>query len=236
MLKKTIWFIVAVLSMIGCTTNAIPAASSALSLTPPWKGDEHFEYNLVSSTDGSPLGSSTIDVKPATDATTIEEQDKVGNITQHSVVKVNPQNLTPLSSEKQVTGSPNDFSLTATYQAGKLAVTAKTAQGDKSATVDVAADAVDNDSVLMVLRAAPLATGYSASFTTVLPANATQVKSTATVTGEETIAVPLGTFETYKVELGFATAKQAAWYEVAAPHRLIQYDNGTTKFVLVKSS
>lgn len=240
MFKKSIGLLLVVWLAAGCATNATPAASNpsnALALTPPWTADEHFEYNLVSSQNGSPIGSSTITIRLAPETTTFEEQDQLGKITQHDVVKVNPRSLKPISNEKQVTGSPNDFSLTATYQSGKLTVAAQTAQGDKNATVDVAVDAIENDSVLMALRGAPLTESYSAVFPIVVSANAAQIKTTVTVTGKESISVPAGSFETYKVEMTFGGAqKQTLWYEVAAPHRLIQYDNGATKFVLAKSS
>ncbi len=206
-----------------------------MKLTPPWKGAEHFEYNIVKDSDNSAVGTSVFDIQPASDATTIEQRYQLGKVAQHFVVKVDPQTLKPLASDQELTGSPNDFSLTATYADNKLAATAKTAQGDKNATIDIAPDAYDNNSLLAILRGLPFSEGTAAAFTNVVTANAAQVKSTATVSGQESVTVPAGTFDTYKVVMDFGGAqKQTAWYEVADPHRLIKYDNGTTQFVLVK--
>jgi len=244
MFKKVVIILCMMAIVAGCGSTATPtaapsgsaaAAPTTLQLTPPWKGAEHAEYNIVKSSDNSALGTSTIDIQPAADATTIEQRLQIGAVTQHFVVKVDPQTLKPLTSDQELTGSPNDFSLTAAYADNKLTVTAKTAQGDKNATVDVPPDAYDNNSLLAILRGLPFSAGGTAAFTNIITANAAPVKATATVAGQESVTVPAGTFDTYKVMMDFGGAqKQTAWYEVASPHRLIKYDNGTTQFVLAK--
>ncbi len=234
------WFLSALLAALAaaCGTSPAPSATSnELKLSPPWIGNEHFEYNLLSDETGSPIGSGTIEVRPSSNATTIEHRYLIGKVTQHIISIVDPQRLNPISGEQQITGSQNDFSLVTSYQNNVLTIKATTAQGEKDFTISVAPDSIDNDSVLMALRAFPLADGYTTSFNTVVGASALQIKSTLTVAGKETITVPAGTFETYKVTLGFGSGSdQITWYEVAAPHRLIQYDNGQNKFVLAKSS
>ncbi len=244
MFKTGVIVLCAMVIVAGCNSAATPAAApsgstttapTVLQLTPPWQGAEHAEYNIVKSSDHSALGTSTIDIQPAADSTTIEQRYQIGPVTQHFVVKVDPRTLKPLVSDQDLAGSPNAFSLTATYADNKLSITAKTAQGDKNASLDVSPDAYDNNSLLTILRGLPFRTGTAATFTNVVTANAAQIKSTASVAGQESVTVPAGTFDTYKVVMEFGGAqKQTAWYEVAAPHRLIQYDNGATQFVLAK--
>ncbi len=244
MFKKGLLALCAAAIVAGCGSSATPAAAPAgsttpvpatLQLTPPWKGNEHAEYNIIKDADNSALGTSVFDIQPASDATIVEQRLQLGAVTQHFVVKVDPQTLKPLVSTEEVTGSPNDFSLTGTYANNKLAITAKTAQGDKNATVDVPPDAYDNNSLLAILRGLPFSAGGASSFTNVVPVNAAQIKSTATISGQESVTVPAGTFDTYKVVMSFGGAQQqTVWYEIASPHRLIKYDNGTTQFVLAK--
>ena len=244
MFKKVVIILCVMALSAGCSSAAAPTASpsgststtsTTVQLTPPWKSAEHAEYNIVKDSDNAALGTSTIDVQPASDATTIEQRLQLGAVAQHFLVKVDPQTLKPLASDQELTGSPNDFSLTATYADNKLTVTAKTPQGEKNATIDVAPDSYDNNSLLTILRGLPFSAGNASSFTNVITANAAQVKSTATVAGQESVTVPAGTFDTYKVMLDFGGAQQQTmWYEVASPHRLIKYDNGTTQFVLAK--
>ncbi len=238
MLKKC--FLIIIAALAAACTNASPtstATTTELKLSPPWTGNEHFEYNLLDDKDGSSIGAGTIDVRPSSTATSIEHLYQIGKVTQHIISIVDPHSLHPISGEQQVTGSPNDFSLVTTYLSNTLTIKATTVQGEKDFTIDVAPDSIDNDSVLMVVRAFPLAAGSTTSFDIVVGASAQQVKSTVTVVSQETLTVPAGTFETYKVTLGFGSGSgQTIWYEVAAPHRMIQYDNGSNKFVLAKSS
>ncbi len=244
MFKKVVIILCVMAIVAGCSPTTAPAAApsgstatapTALRLTPPWKGAEHAEYNVVKDSDSSALGTNTIDIQPASDATTIEQRLQLGAATQHFLVKVDPQTLKPLVSTQELAGSPNDFSLTATYADNKLSIAAKTAQGEKNATIDMSPDAYDNNSLLAILRGLPFSVGNAASFTNIVPATAAQIKSTATVADQESVTVPAGTFDTYTVVMDFGgAAKQTAWYEAADPHRLIKYDNGTTQFVLVK--
>ncbi|HZY43942.1 MAG TPA: DUF3108 domain-containing protein [Anaerolineae bacterium] len=238
MLRK--WFAITLIAALAgaCGTNPMPVATSnELKLSPPWTGTEHFDYTVMADQDGSPIGSGAIDVKPSSDATTIEQHYQFDKVAQHLVVRIDPQSLKPLGGTQQVSGSPNDYSLATKYQNNELTIKATTSQGEKDFTLEVAPDAIDNDSVLMVLRGVPLTDGYSASFHIVVATTALQVPTTLNVAARETVTVPAGTFNTYKVTLGFGSGPgQTAWYEVAAPHRMIQYDNGQDKFVLVKSS
>jgi hypothetical protein len=241
--RKIVLILAIALVATSCSSSVTPTTSLAgatsaapvpLQVTPPWQGSEHAEYNIIKDSDQAALGTGTIDIQPASGVTTIEQRYQIGAVNQHLVVEVDAQTLKPLTSTQEITGSPNDFSLTATYAANKLAITAKTAQGDKSTTIDVDADAYDNNSLLAILRGFPFGMETAASFTNVVTANAAQVKSTAAVAAQESVTVPAGTFDTYKVILGFGGTQQTAWYEVATPHHLIKYDNGTTQFVLTK--
>ena len=248
MLKKlTVLFMVAwLVAACGSGAPSTPApgqeaptsaAPGELRLVSQWKNNERFEYQVLASQDGSNAGSGVVEIRLASDATTIEQTYQFGEVTQHMLTQIHPQNLRPISGLLELSGTPNAFTLTSEYRDGKLSVKAKTADGEKSATGDIAVDAIDNDSALMVLRNLPLGDGFSVPFNNAVASGAAQVQATLTVTGRETVSVPAGTFETYKVQLSFGGGQpQMVWYEVAAPHRMIQYDNGSTKFVLIKSS
>jgi len=60
----------------------------------------------------------------------------------------------------------------------------------------------------------------------------TQKDEVVVVRGLDTVTVPAGTYFAWKVELG---DRQAAWYELDAPHRLLKWDNGYVVFELVES-
>jgi uncharacterized protein (DUF302 family) len=98
--------------------------------------------------------------------------------------------------------------------------------------IDVPPNAIENDQLLMTLRALPFAEGYEGKLTTVVGQNVAKIDTTVRIRGREQVTVPAGSFEAWKVELDFGQAKQQAWYQAGAPNNLVQYDNGTTKMVL----
>ena len=100
--------------------------------------------------------------------------------------------------------------------------------------MDVPANILDNDQLLMTLRALPFAEGYEGSYVNVVGQNAAQIADNHPGSGQGAGEVPAGSFEAWKVELDFGQAKQTAWYQVEAPRDLLQYDNGNIKMVLAK--
>ena len=98
--------------------------------------------------------------------------------------------------------------------------------------IDVPANAIENDQLLMTLRALPFADGYQTRFVTVVGQSVAKIDTSIRVTGREKIDVPAGSFDAWKVELDFGQAKQQVWYQVETPNNMVQYDNGTTKMVL----
>jgi hypothetical protein len=105
----------------------------------------------------------------------------------------------------------------------------------RSASLDVPANAVDNDQLLMTLRALPFAEGYAVDYVVVVAQNALKVDTTFTVQAKETVTVPAGSFESWRVEISAGQTKQTVWYQVAAPNMLVQYENGSTRMVLTGS-
>ena len=221
-----------VLSAVACAGGG----GAGLTLgSAPWQDGEEAVYDVVDQ-GGRSLGTSTFGFASQGAAWALTDRDAISNVDQKSTVLIDAQTLKPLSLDKTIEAEGTDAVVKATYPdgAGKMAIQAMVNGANKDASVDVPANALDNDQILMTLRAAPLDEGYQASFVNVIAARAAKVNTTVRVLGKETVTVPAGTFEAWRVELNFSGTKQAAWYEVAMPHRLVQYDNGATKMLLTK--
>ncbi len=201
----------------------------------PWQDGEQAVYNVLDK-NGSSVGTSTFAFKSDGGAWVLSTHDALSSVDQGATIHIDAQTLRPLSIEKTIKAQGTDATVSATYPAGagRLPIMAVVNGKNKSAAVDVPANLLDNDQLLMTLRAAPLAEGYQASFVNVVVANATKINTTVRVLGSETVTVPAGTFDAWKVELSFGGTQQTAWYEQAAPHRLVQYQNAGSKLVLAK--
>jgi hypothetical protein len=119
-----------------------------------------------------------------------------------------------------------DANVDVTFSNGHAKGTAATpsAAGPKTVNVDtdVPVGTIDGNLVTVIVPALKWAAG--ARFT--LPVFATDkgsvVSYTIAVTGEESVKVPLGTFDVYKAEVTGGEQPLTFWIERAAPNRLIK--------------
>ncbi len=211
-----------------------PAAPALTLGAAPWQDGERTLYDIVDS-QGNKLGTSEFSYARDGDAWLLTATDKAGQVDQMAKVRIDAATLRPLSKEKTIKRPGTDATLDIAYAGGKVQIKAVVNGKDQSASIDLPANALENDQLLMTLRAMPFAEGYAGSVVDVVPDTASRVNTTVRVKGKETVDTPAGSVETWRVELDFVQAKQTVWYAVAAPYTMVQYDNGATKMVLSSS-
>jgi hypothetical protein len=200
----------------------------------PWQNGSTASYKWLNDQSGAQIGTSQFAFARKNNEWIITEDDKIGELNQTIEMTINAETLGPVGEKKTIKTSTTNADITTSYENGKLNITAVVNGKTTSASIDVRSNAVDNDQFLMTLRALPFAQGYKASFVTVVAQNALKVNTDVTVLSKETVKVPAGSFETWHVELQAAQSTQNAWYQVDAPHLLVQYDNGTNRMVLAE--
>jgi len=92
----------------------------------------------------------------------------------------------------------------------------------------------DNETSLWLWRTLPFADDFEASYVSVNPIAGTQQTVTVQTPSIETIEVPAGTFETWRLIVRNGRALRSAWINVEAPHEIVQWDNGDVIFRLTK--
>jgi hypothetical protein len=238
-MKKSIFAIfllIALLVISACssaTTTTTPV--TGLGFAPaPWSNGETTNYDWLDDASGNRIGTSTITITQQTTNWIIKEVDLIAQEDQTIEMTINGETLKAVGEQKTIKTPGNDISLSSVYSAGKVDITADVNGTQKTASVDVPQNAVDNDQLLMSLRALPFSEGYKATYVIINTMNATLTNGNFTVQPQETVTVPAGSFNTWKVEMNFGQTTQYAWYEVDSPHTLVKYDNGTTQMVLSK--
>jgi hypothetical protein len=214
---------------------AATQASAGLGLNAaPWKNGSKVSYEWFDDKSGAQIGTSQYSFALKNNVWTISEQDKVGEVNQTIEMMVNDKTLEPIGEKKTIKTSNTSADITTTYKNEKLDISAVVNGKTSNASIDVPSNAIDNDQVLMSLRALPFAQGYKADYVVIVTQNARKVNTTITVLSQEKIDVPAGSFETWHVESQAGQSTQNAWYQVDAPHELVQYDNGTNRMQLSK--
>ena len=95
--------------------------------------------------------------------------------------------------------------------------------------VNIPSDARDQRSVLMLLRALPLAQGYATRLNSFLPIVPLLDRVTISVIAQEEVQVPAGSFDAWKVRLDTGDSRTDAWISVTPPYPLVKFIDGRTQ-------
>jgi hypothetical protein len=157
-------------------------------------------------------------------AQTTLSQRYVSETTADSIdVVVDSQTMKPLSTVRRIENdNPDDEDLIeVTYTEAGASVKV----GDRQTGLSVPEHAYDNDTSLFLWRTLPFADGYEASYVTVITNRRSRQDVVLNVRGKETVTVPAGTFECWRLEISTENARQVAWYADTPTRPLVRYDN-----------
>jgi hypothetical protein len=224
------------LLLSGCGVTPSPTAGvSALGFeAAPWKDGSMADYEWRDDASDAQIGTSQYSFGLNVGVWTITEKDNISGLDQTIEMRIDAATLAPLGETKTITTASTTVDLATKYEDGKLSISAVVGGKTQSASLDVPSNALDNDQLLMTLRALPFADGVKANYVVIVAQNALKIDTTINVLAKETVTVPAGTFDAWHVQIEAGQSKQDAWYQVDAPHMLIQYDNGTAHMVLEK--
>jgi hypothetical protein len=215
-----------------------PTATEFLSVlgldVAPWQNGSTADYEWLDAS-GAKIGTSQFDFSLNVGVWTITEKDAVSGLDQTIAIQIDAATLAPLGEQKTIHTGSSNVDLVTKYENGQLTINANVNGQNRTASLDVPANAIDNDQLLMTLRALPFAQGYKVEYVVIVADNGLKVNTTVAVQGKETVDVPAGSFESWRVQIAAGQSTQTAWYQVAAPHNLVEYDNGTNRMVLTGS-
>ncbi|MYB41729.1 MAG: DUF3108 domain-containing protein [Chloroflexi bacterium] len=92
----------------------------------------------------------------------------------------------------------------------------------------------DSQSSLWIWRTIDLAEGFEANYVSVNPRDASQVTARLVLVDRQTIEVPAGSFETWRLQVRNGRDTRIAWIHIEPPHEVVQWDNGTLFLRLVE--
>lgn len=229
----------------GCAPAAVALPVAGV----PWPDGETATYAWVEA--GAELGTGVFSQRRVEGGWELRNTAVLGFYEHVGVVVVDPATVLPLRSEVKVSGVPVSYEVVAEYgagasggvaggvggaggaggvAAGKVELTAKTAQGDRGISLKLpAGHYVDNDQLLATIRCLPLREGFKMSINVVNTVGGVSLPVPVAVEGIEQLELQVeglesSIFEAYRVAL--LGGQQRAWYTVAAPHIMLRYNNG----------
>lgn len=97
--------------------------------------------------------------------------------------------------------------------------------------VNIPSDARDQRTLPMLARTLPLADRYATRINSFLPVVPILDRVTLRVAGHETVQVPAGEFEAWRVVLDTGNSQTEVWVGVDAPYPLVKYKDGRNQGV-----
>ncbi len=84
----------------------------------------------------------------------------------------------------------------------------------------------DNESSLWLWRSLAFEEGFNRNYVSVNPVERSQQTVNLQIPQQETVTVPAGTFEAWRLIFRSGRAVRTAWVNVEAPHEIVRWDNG----------
>jgi hypothetical protein len=203
--------------------------------TPPWTGPETAEYSVVDrGVDGE--GRCTLTTLPEVEPgrTRLERRCRKDQFGDDSTVLVESATLAPISSERVTrdTEKRKETIYQIEYSGNVATFTAITNGDDRRSTERDLPEAdeespepawYDDDSLLWLARGVPLHAGFKAGYTHVINVGLPRVLGVlASVEGEETVEVPAGMYETWKVRFEREGLLYDIWVDREDPHLVVR--------------
>lgn len=227
--RASLLFVALIVSLsLGCRQDDA-GRGEPLTLAVPWPDQEEARYILYEAE--REIARGVLRVSRVGDAYHLEQQFSAGANSDQSLVVADPASLKPRSSRRIITGE-NPQTVRAAYSDGGVTITTNSGGRMQERALQLPANAYDNDSSLFLWRALPFADEYRARYVSVVTLNASRPAVALRVVRRETIEVPAGRFEVWRLEITAGRVRQTAWYTTDARRHLVRYDNGRLVFVL----
>ncbi|MCC7409692.1 MAG: DUF3108 domain-containing protein [Phycisphaeraceae bacterium] len=162
----------------------------------------------------------------------------INNALQYTRVDAERESFLPIMGVTQ-----NDMGeFIADYSPQQVALKIKSSDGQERASQTALEEPVfDNEQALYLIRRLPLAEGYATKFPIYPIQGGVVVECDIDVLGKETVSVPAGTFDCYKVKLSIKSGQVVAlrhtlWFSADEHKYLVKYDAGQAVMELVSAT
>jgi hypothetical protein len=233
----------------GCQGATPSAPTGDIVGTSAWAGKERFAYELRTG-EGELVGHGTLETRVDGNRLVLvqrytEAETPAGATpaTDTITTVVEAATFVPVSGERVIVRRAADGSVSEerydwTYAVdaeGALRMTSTRAQGGSTdeGSVRLRDHAFDNESSLWLWRTLAFQEGFNRNYVSVNPMDRSQQTVNLQVPQRETITVPAGEFEAWRLIFRSGRAVRTAWLNVEPPHQVLRWDNSDLIFDLV---
>jgi len=216
------------------TPGVLPDAARVAFTKAPWTQGERTAYVVTTTSNGQAAGNATYTIGGEFEATTVSANLTVGSTQDRFQIGFNGTTFAPTSEVRSIITPQGTISIQSEFHSGGATIQVIDANGTTRNQLTLQ-DPYMNDQFLMILRALPFAQGYQGALA-IVPSqgNPAAINTVVTVTGQEQLKAPAGTFTCWKVVAQYegVEATQTLWFSTDDKHYLVRYDTGRYTYVL----
>jgi hypothetical protein len=222
------------LAAAACESESTVLSSGDIVSSIPWTAPEEARYRLMDGDEVKGSGVLRIEARDGKFSFTQEfENDEFRN---EAVAVTDDETMQPQSVQYVIEGPEGTRRWQVQYGSGIADVLQHADDDERRDEIAVPAGSYDSWTDIFLWRTIDFREGFEATYSDVLSATLSKpqvISQTLKVTGQQTVNVPAGTFETWRLEIRSSDGKQKAWYADTKTRPLVRYDNGSLLFELV---
>ena len=205
----------------------------------PWKVGEETSYAIMD--DNKQVGTGVLRIDQENGQLRLSQHYQSPEFDDGSSVLVDPQTLKPIEGQRVIASQDGVLRIDVRYSDAtaeiERTVTKEGKEEDRRIDrLEVPEHAYDTGASLFLWRTIPMQVDYRAAYrsmATAVVGKSQENKVTLRVLRQETVEVPAGTFQAWRVEVRAPGVKQTAWYAADdTARRLLKYDSGQYTFLL----
>ena len=227
-------FSLAALAPAGCKSEATTLSGEAIVSRIPWIRQEEARYRLM---DGDEVqGDGLLRITSVNGLLTLRQEFESGEFHDEVVAVTLGKTMQPQSVQRVIDGPDGKRRWRVLYEGGVAKVEQHSEDDERQDNLSVPTRSYDSWTDVFLWRTIDFRDGYEASYADVLSATLAKpqvISQTVRVKGKETVKVPAGTFEAWRLEIRSADGSQVAWYADTDERPLVRYDNGNLVFELL---
>jgi hypothetical protein len=217
----------------ACKSDSVTLSGQEILSTIPWRAPEQARYRLLDG--GEVQGSGVLVIESQDGEFSFRQEFESEEFRDKTVAVADGGTLQPKSVQRVIEGPDGERSWEVTYEGGIATVVQRSQDDERRDEVTVPTRSYDSWTDVFLWRTIDFRAGYEATYVDVLSATLAKpgvISQKLRVTGRETIVVPAGTFEAWRLEITSSDGSQTAWYADTPERLLVRYDNGSLVFEL----
>ena len=190
----------------------------------PWQTNESSTYQLTD-LNGNYAGTARYDlIRLDGETWNLRREINAQGTQEIVVVDMGESGLRPIQSTLIRVERDGTEKVTAVYSGSDANLELTTKQNVTTVQrVSIPSDAREHATLVMLLRALPLAEDYAARLNIFLPVVGILERVTLAVAGQEQVSTPAGTFDTWYVRMATADSETEAWVSTQAPYPVVKF-------------